>query len=107
MAHNPDECGKIIFYEYRCPICKRRPIYYFKCDHGSRVIFESKGPVWKKHECEEAVIMIRKFKKMGYTDMKIRKFIFDEANKRDKEISEKSMQIIDTYLTQHSLFDDI
>ena len=35
-----------------CKYCGER-IFYFTCDHGSRVLFDELGPPWPRHECIE------------------------------------------------------
>lgn len=35
----------------RCRDCHER-IFFFRCNHGSRVIFDELGPPWPQHDCE-------------------------------------------------------
>lgn len=42
-------------YPTTCPHCGQR-VFFFTCDHGSRVFFDELGPPWPKHRCFEGDI---------------------------------------------------
>jgi hypothetical protein len=37
----------------RCRDCNER-IFYFRCSHGSRVLFDDLGPPWPQHDCDRS-----------------------------------------------------
>lgn len=37
----------------RCRDCQRR-IFFFQCNHGSRVLFDELGPPWPQHDCDHS-----------------------------------------------------
>lgn len=48
-SHGPDICGSRTF-SMKCRSCGQ-PVFYFFCDHGSKVFFDSLGPPWPEHYC--------------------------------------------------------
>lgn len=36
-----------------CPSCSA-DVFYFSCNHGSRIFFDDLGPPWPVHDCEES-----------------------------------------------------
>lgn len=42
-------------YPTRCPYCKEK-VFFFSCDHGSRVFFDSLGWPWPIHDCIDNII---------------------------------------------------
>lgn len=38
-------------FRMKCPGCQRK-VFYYTCEHGSRVFFDELGPPWPKHDCE-------------------------------------------------------
>ncbi len=36
-----------------CPECSRG-VFFFSCDHGSKVFFDELGPPWPVHDCDES-----------------------------------------------------
>ena len=39
-------------YPIICKYCKQK-VYFFSCDHGSRVFFDELGKPWPKHDCAQ------------------------------------------------------
>ena len=39
-------------YPTRCKYCQKR-VFYFSCDHGSKVFFDKLGHPWPVHRCPE------------------------------------------------------
>ncbi|HET6444010.1 MAG TPA: hypothetical protein VFI27_05455 [candidate division Zixibacteria bacterium] len=39
-------------YPMTCRYCRNR-VFYFSCDHGSKIFFDELGPPWPRHLCEE------------------------------------------------------
>lgn len=37
----------------RCRDCQQR-IFFFRCNHGSRVVFDELGPPWPQHDCDRS-----------------------------------------------------
>ena len=48
-SHGPYMCGSRTF-PTNCRYCQRS-VFYFFCDHGSKVFFEELGPPWPEHHC--------------------------------------------------------
>lgn len=48
-SHGPDICGSRAF-PTRCQSC-RLSVFYFFCEHGSKVFFDDLGPPWPEHHC--------------------------------------------------------
>ncbi len=45
-------CGAIT-WPTKCPSCKK-PVFFFRCDCGSKVFFDELGDPWPIHDCETA-----------------------------------------------------
>jgi hypothetical protein len=43
----------------RCRDCRER-IYFFRCSHGSRILFDKLGPPWPQHDCERRWVETRR-----------------------------------------------
>src|SRR4051812_23230577 len=68
-APHGEHCNSRTF-PMRCKYCGQH-VFYFSCDHGCKVIFDSLGPPWPEHKCMGlwASQYGKEFVEMGFAHM--------------------------------------
>jgi len=97
-THSSD-CVTKTFRTY-CPDCNCK-VFFFSCNCGSKIFFDSLGEPWPQHLCKnreikEAIDLVRNSERMKESE--IIKLIEEHSKKNGKNISDDYWQIIENEL---------
>jgi hypothetical protein len=97
-THSSDCVTKI--FKTNCPDCNSK-VFFFSCNCGSKVYFESIGDPWPQHFCRNheikfAIDLVRNSDRMK--DSEIIKLIEDHSKKIGRQLSEELWDIIENEL---------
>ena len=90
--HGP-ECYTRMFQTI-CRDCDR-PVWYFSCNHGSKVFFDSRNHPWPAHKDSCPGYQIRINLENGMSSRQLRQFVEEEASVSGREIPVRVARLLD------------